>query len=128
MKKIRVYRNANCAKCARFAKAGLFFDWLDRLEESTEVPSTGPVRLGEVVVEDLSTGRLFKGAEGIDLIFRNIPAYMPFRLLLRVPPLRRYVEKEVSGCEGDACEIPSTPRRAVDQGQPEVYQPTKQPL
>src|SRR5438132_13301756 len=25
MKKIRVYRNADCAKCARFAKVGLFF-------------------------------------------------------------------------------------------------------
>lgn len=105
MKRIRVYRNAHCAKCARFAKAGLFFDWLDRLDASTETPATGPLRLGEVVVEDLSSGRILKGAEGIDLIFRNIPVYASFRLLLKVPPLRRYVEKEVSGCEGNACEI-----------------------
>jgi hypothetical protein len=105
MKRIRVYRNAHCAKCAQFARAGLFFDWLDRLEASTETPKTGPLRLGEVIVEDLSSGRILKGAEGIDLIFRHIPAYVPFRPLLRVPSLRRYVEKEVSGCEGNACEI-----------------------
>jgi hypothetical protein len=115
MKRIRVYRNADCAKCARFARVGLFFDWLDRLDASTETPTTGPLRLGEVVVEDLSTGRILKGAEGIDLIFRNIPMYAPFRLLLRVPSVCRYVEKEVSGCEGDACEI--SPRRKPAVGQ-----------
>ena len=115
MKQIRVYRHADCAKCARFAKVGLFFDWLDRMEVSTDTPTTGPLRLGEVVVEDLSSGHILKGAEGIDLIFRNIPMYAPFRLLLRVPSLRRYVEKEVSGCEGNACEIASKPQPAVDQ-------------
>jgi hypothetical protein len=118
MEKIRVYRHADCAKCARFAKVGLFFDWLDRMDVSTDTPTTGPLRLGEVVVEDLSSGRIKKGAEGIELIFRNIPAYTPFLLLLRVPPLRRYVEKEVSGCEGDACEIASKPRPAVDRAKP----------
>lgn len=128
MKKIRVYRNADCAKCARFARAGHLFDWLDRMDVSTETPTTGPLRLGEVVVEDLSSGRILKGAEGIELIFRNIPAYAPFRLLLRVPLVRRYIEKEVSGCEGDACEIASKPQLAVDQVQPRVYQSTKKPL
>lgn len=128
MKKIRVYRHANCAKCARFAKVGLFFDWLDRMEVSTETSTTGPLRLGEVVMEDLSSGRIKKGAEGIALIFRNIPAYTPFLLRLRVPSVRHYVEKEVSGCEGDSCEIVSKPRRAADQGQLGVYQPTNKPL
>ena len=128
MKRIRVYRHAHCVKCARFARAGLFFDWLDRMEVSTETPTTRSLRLGEVVVEDLESGRIKKGAEGIDLIFRHIPAYAPFRLLLRVPSLRHSVEKEVSGCEGDSCEMASKPRPAVDQGQPGVYQPTNKPL
>ncbi len=118
MKKIRVYRNADCAKCARFARAGQFLDWLDRIEASTETPKTGPLQLGEVVVEDLASGRILKGAEGIDLIFRNIPAYVPFRLLLRVPSVRHYVEKEVSGCEGNACKISSQPSPTVDQAKP----------
>lgn len=115
MKRIRVYRNVHCVKCARFARVALFFDWLDRIDGSIETPRTGPLRLGEVVVEELSSGRIFKGAEGIDLIFQNIPAYVPFRLLLRVPPLRRYIEKEVNGCEGDTCELPSKHQRAGDQ-------------
>src|SRR5437660_9202580 len=84
MKRIRVYRNPNCARCAKFAKIARFFDWLGRLDHSTEAPRTGPLRIGEVVVEDLSSGRLFRGAEGIDMIWRHIPAYAPFRLLLRV--------------------------------------------
>lgn len=118
MKRIRVYHHTHCAKCARFARAGHFFVWLDRMDVSTATPTTGSLRLGEVVVEDLSSGRIKKGAEGIELIFRNIPAYAPFRPLLRVPSLRRYVEKEVSGCGGNICEVSSQPQPAVDQAKP----------
>jgi hypothetical protein len=107
MKTIRVYHNAQCARCARFAKAYPFVDWLGRVEVSTEVPRTGPLRVGEVVVEDLASGRIFTGAEGIELIARNIPAYLPLRLLLKVPAFRRYVEREVSG---DACDVQSKRR------------------
>jgi hypothetical protein len=105
MKRIRVYRNPDCARCARFATAHRFLDWLDRVDASTDTPKTGPLRLGEVVVEDLATGRIIRGAQGIELIARNIPAYAPMRLLLKVPAFRRYVDKEVSGCGGDACSI-----------------------
>ena len=62
--------------------------------------------MGEVVVEDLSDHQLLRGAEGIELIWRNIPAYALFLPLFRVPAFRRYVDKEVSGCDGDACEVP----------------------
>jgi len=41
--------------------------------------------MGEVVVEDLSNGQIHRGADGIELIARNIPAYLPLRLLLKVP-------------------------------------------
>jgi hypothetical protein len=115
MKSIRVYRHADCQTCARFARVAQFFDWLDRVDVSTEAPKTGPLRLGEVVVEELSSGRILKGAEGMDLIWRNIPIYAPFRLLLRVPSFRRYLEKNVGGCEGNTCEVKSEPRRAVHQ-------------
>jgi hypothetical protein len=102
MKAIRVYRNPHCARCAKFAKAHHYLDWFNRVDASTETPPTGPLRMGEVVVEDLATGKIHRGAEGIELISRYIPAYAPLRLLLKVPAFRRYVEKEVSG---DACEI-----------------------
>jgi len=102
MKIIRVYRNPHCAKCARFARILPFVDWFDRVDVSTETPKTGPLRLGEVVVEELSSARILTGANGMDLIWRQIPAYAPFRPLLRVPAFRRYIEQEVGGCDGDA--------------------------
>jgi len=105
MKMIRVYRNANCAKCARFAGILPFIDWFGRVDASTEAPNTGPLRLGEVVVEELASGRILGGANGIELISRHIPAYAPLRLLLRVPAFRSYVEQEVSGRDGDACVV-----------------------
>jgi len=61
-----------------------------------------PLRLGEVVVEDIASGRILRGADGIEMVFRNIPAYMPFLLLLKVAAFRRYVDREVSGCDDAA--------------------------
>jgi hypothetical protein len=54
MKMIRVYRNPRCAKCARLAKAARFLDWFGRVNLSTDTPESGPLRLGEVMVESLS--------------------------------------------------------------------------
>jgi len=82
-----------------------FFDWLDRVDFSTETPKTGPLRLGEVVVEDLSSGRMFKGVEGIEMVWRNIPAYAPLRLLLKIPAFRNLIERNVGGCASDAGEV-----------------------
>jgi hypothetical protein len=113
MKTIRVYRNAQCATCARFARVARFFDWLDRVDLSTETPKTGPLRLGEVVVEELSSGRILRGAEGMDLIWRNIPVYAPFRLLLRVPSFRRFLEKNVGGCKDNTCQVSSKPGSGI---------------
>jgi len=82
---------------------------------STETPRSGALRLGEVVVEALGSGRILGGADGIELICRHIPAYAPFRLLFLVPAFRRYVEKDMGGCDGDVCAIPSKPIRAISQ-------------
>jgi hypothetical protein len=108
---IRVYRNPDCARCARFARVARFFDWFDRVEHSTEAPRTGPLSLGEVVVEDVSDGRILRGAEGIELIWRHIPVYAPFRLPFKVPAFRRLVDKGVSGCGGDACAVNARERK-----------------
>ncbi len=51
---IRVYRNPECAKCARFARVLPFVDWFHRVDASTETPRTGALRLGEIAVEELS--------------------------------------------------------------------------
>jgi hypothetical protein len=105
MKTIRVYHNPQCAKCARFASVARFLDWFDRVDHSTEPPTSGPLRLGEVVVEELGSGRMLRGARGMELIWRNIPACTPFRLLLKVSAFRRYLDRELSGCDSEACKV-----------------------
>ena len=102
-KTVRIYRNPDCAKCERFAGVHHFFDWHGHLDLSTEPPGTRPLRLGEVVVGDLATGTILRGAAGIELICREVPAYAPFRLLFRLPSFRRYVDREVAGCDDNSC-------------------------
>jgi hypothetical protein len=108
MKRIRIYRNPHCAKCARYARTHKFFDWFDRVEVSTATPATGPLGLGEVVVRELRSGRVLGGADALELIFREIPIYAPLRPLLKIPVLRAKADRQMSGCEGGAaCELPS---------------------
>jgi hypothetical protein len=111
MEHIRIYRNPECAKCARYAAAHQFFDWLRRVEVSTATPPTGPLRLGEVVVEKLDNGAILRGAAAFAEICRHIPAYAPFRLLLRLPAIRAFAEREMSGCDGQSCGIEPLGRR-----------------
>lgn len=100
MTTVRLYRHPHCARCARFARRHRRLDWLHRFEDSTGVSPVGPMRLGEVVVQDLRRGRTLRGAAGFTLLCRQIPAYWPLLPLLRVPALRRRVEREFSGCAG----------------------------
>ena len=102
MKAIRLFRHPACAKCARYARMHHRFDWLDRLDDSTDVPPTGPLRFGEIAVQDLATGEMFKGVACFALLCRHIPAYRPMLLLLRFAPVRKMIEREVGGC-ADTC-------------------------
>lgn len=106
MRHIRIYRNPDCAKCARYARMHERLDWFGRVENSTATPPTGPLGLGEVVVQELATGRIARGAEALALICRQIPAYAPLRLLLKVPAVRAAADREMSGC-GGACGVPA---------------------
>ena len=110
MKGIRIYRNPACAKCARYARLHERLDWLDRIENSTATPASGSLAMGEVVVEDLATGALLHGAEAAKRIAREIPAYAPFRLLLKIPAVRRAADKEMTGCNDGSCELPQKGR------------------
>ncbi len=80
-------------------------DWLDRVIISNATPPTGPLRLGQVAVEDLRTGRITKGAAAFEQLCRNIPAYAPGRLLLLFPAFRSSIEQSLNGCHGDACAV-----------------------
>lgn len=107
MKTIRVYRNPDCPKCARYARWHERLDWLDRVETSTGTPAGHrPLRLGEVVVEDLRNRRLLEGAEGFEYLARQVPAYWPLLGLLKIPPLRRRIDREMRGACDGFCELP----------------------
>lgn len=103
MAAIRLYRHPDCAKCARYARWHRRLDWLDRFEDSTGASPVGPLRLGEVVVQDLRSGTTLRGAAGFALLCRQIPAYWPLLPLLSNPALRRRVEREFSGCANAGC-------------------------
>lgn len=104
MSRIRIYRHPDCPKCARYARVHRLLDWRGRVEVATTTPKTGPLRLGEVVVEKLDEGRVFKGSAAFEEICRHIPAYAPFLLLLRFPAVRAFAEREMTGCNSEACE------------------------
>ncbi|RAN82062.1 hypothetical protein B5P43_10305 [Bacillus sp. SRB_336] len=78
---------------------------MHRFEDSTGLSPVGPLRLGEVVVQDLRHGTTLRGAAGFALACRQIPAYWPLLPLLRIPALRRRVEREFSGCSGASCAL-----------------------
>lgn len=106
MKKIRLYRHPECQRCAGYARMHHRFDWLDRLEDSTEESPTGPLSLGEIAVQDLSTGVVLKGIDCFRLLCRNIPAYWPVLPITYLPFVRRRIESDIEGCSAGACNTP----------------------
>ncbi|WP_426700226.1 hypothetical protein ACPPVV_12555 [Rhodanobacter sp. Col0626] len=105
MASIRLYRHPDCAKCARFARWHRRLDWLGRFEDSTGVSPVGTLRPGEVVVQDLRSGTTLRGAAGFALLCRQIPAYWPLLPALRIPAVRRRIEREFGGCGGGRCDM-----------------------
>jgi hypothetical protein len=105
MATIRLYRHPGCATCARFARWHRRLDWLGRFSDSTTVPPSGPLRLGQVVVQDLRSGATLHGAAGFELLCRQIPAYWPCLPLLRLPWIRRRIDRELAGCDDGACTL-----------------------
>lgn len=107
MKRIRIYRHPGCARCARFARMHHRVDWLDRVETSTETPpGFPPLRMGQVVVEDLRTGVVHEGVAAFDQMCEHLLPYRPLRLLLRFPAFRARVTKDLAGdCTVEACAV-----------------------
>ena len=105
MNRIRLYRHPRCAKCARVARLHHRLDWLHRFEDSTDPSPLGPMRMGQIVVQDMRSGATLAGAKGFALLCRQIPAYWPMLPMLRIPAVRRYVERETGGCGDEACNL-----------------------
>lgn len=104
MKRIRIYRHPDCAKCARYARMHHALDWLNRIVTVTVTPPAGPLRLGQIVVEEVRTGVFHHGAEAFALICRQVPLYWPFLPLLWVPALRRAIAREINAGGDGHCQ------------------------
>lgn len=111
MQRITIYRHPNCAKCRKIARMHQRCDWFKRIKVSTDTPPTGPLRQGEIVVEDHQNGNIIGGVDAVSRIAREIPLYAPFRLLLGIPAIARAVDKDVRGCGDGRCELPTTMNR-----------------
>ena len=94
--KIRIYRNPDCVRCARISAVLKRLNWLRRADFSVQPPSSGALRLGEVVVEDLATGYILEGYAAFHTISRAIPAYLPLRILCVFPAVRGYFARQMS--------------------------------
>ena len=112
MKKILIYRHPDCEKCARYARFHQTVDWLDRISVTTATPRTGPLRLGEIVVENLADHKIVQGVEGLQLVFRQVVLYWPLLPLLWVPWIRKKADQDVRGLLGQVA------RSRVDQRRP----------
>ena len=104
MKRLLIYRHPECRRCAQIARVHHALDWLNRIADTTETPPTGPLRRGEIVVRDLATHRMLAGAEALSLVYRQVIAYWPLLLLLAIPPLRAWAEREISGEPAGDCQ------------------------
>jgi hypothetical protein len=103
--RITIYRHPECARCERIARWHHRFDWLSRIRSSTETPPTGPLKLGEIVVERAGSGEILRGVEAVRAIFRQIPAYWPILPALRIPPIAAKIDRDVRGCDDGSCTI-----------------------
>jgi hypothetical protein len=104
MKRVLIYRHPNCERCARFARVHHAVDWMNRIAETTDTPPTGPLRRGEIVVEDLATHRILAGAEALGLVYRQAILYWPLLVLLWIPPTRAWLDREVRGDPEGSCQ------------------------
>jgi hypothetical protein len=108
MKKILIYRHPHCERCARFARLHHAVDWFDRIADTTATPPTGPLRMGEIVVQELSSGRILRGADALALIYRQAIPYWFLMPLLWTPGLRARMDREVRGVDRGNSSIDGT--------------------
>src|SRR3954468_10888547 len=93
MRRIRLYRHPDCARCAKISRVHHAFDWLGLVDCTTDPAPGGPLKMGEIEVEDLRTGATCKGVDAVRAVARQIPAYWPLLPLLFIPPIARRIDR-----------------------------------
>lgn len=99
-----LFYHKDCADCANQAATTSKLDWFNRIAVSTEVPPTGELEKGEIVLIS-NSGQAFTRGYATRKICLNIPAYFLFGLILFFPPFLKLASKGKAGCNGDSCDI-----------------------
>lgn len=102
---ISLYFNANCPDCARKAALTNRLDWLHRVQLRTDKSPLGDVPIGEIVVVEERSNRIFTGVFALQKTCLQIPLYYLYGVALYLPIIRNLVGREKLGCNGNACEI-----------------------
>ena len=102
---ILLFYNADCPRCARQAARTCRMDWLNRVETRTDESPLGEVPVGEIVVIDTDSRRVFTGALATRKVCLQIPLLLPLGFILYLPPILRMVGRDKIGCDGEVCEI-----------------------
>lgn len=104
MTKIALYYNQNCPDCMHQAKRTNQMDWLGQIELLTEDLPLGEVPIGEIVVVEKQSGKVFAGIYATRKVCLQVPLFFLYGLVLYLSPIRKMAGRKKQGCNGDACE------------------------
>ena len=99
-----LFYHKDCPDCANQAAQTSKLDWLNRIKVSTEIPPTGELEKGEIVLIS-NEGKAFTRGYATRKICLNVPMYFLYGLALFFPPLLKFASKGKAGCNGDICDI-----------------------
>ncbi len=102
---ITLYHNSECPDCERQAGRTEKLDWLGRVAVTAGDSPIGPVPVGEIVVVDNRTDKVYTGIFATRIVCKQVPVYFLFGLLLYIPPIRQVFGRNKQGCNSEACEI-----------------------
>ena len=89
----------------RQAKRTARLDWLRAIELRTDRSPRGEVPVGEIVVVDEESRRVYSGVYATRKVCLKIPLLFLYGLLLYLPPIRNRVGGAKPGCNGDEFEV-----------------------
>ena len=103
--RLSLHYNPSCPDCVRQAKRTARLDWLRAIDLRTDRSPLGEVPLGEIVVVDERSRRVYTGVYATRMVCLRVPLLFLYGLLLYLPPIRDRVAGSEPGCNGDRCEI-----------------------
>ena len=105
MKRIVIYRHPECKKCGRLARLHHLFDRFNRVAVVTTTPPPDHCRWAKSLSKTSQPAGFLAGAEGLNLICRQIPLYWLVLPLLWFPAVRARADREKRGCTNGSCQI-----------------------